>query len=542
MLQSRRLTIAVCVIMLAAAVTIGGGVGAVTAQQDDGVPSFPAFYFGELTAEDGDINTPVQIDVVTDGEIQDSILTDDDGSIAGPDATDDKLTVQEPTDGSVEFHIGGEPVTILTHDTEPGTDTQVPGEINDESISWESETQEIELQVDSVEDIPTSTELSITDTDSPVDAEETLTVTTEIENTGPIEATRDVELQTENDTVVDSTTTTVPVDSTSETTLSWETTADDVGEQTLTVVAGNDTATTDVEVETPDIADPDPGGSDDGGQGGPAPAPAPDDDADDASDAEVPDDEAETVETQMIVSSENFGISQVRFTEATSLASITWDTPTIPEDPATVTTYDESPDGVPAVPGDVLSVSDVSLPANATDEPATVEFRADQQAIDDISATPEELTIARLADDSWDRLDTTVTEETNETVLLEAETPGFSNFAVTTASPTAEIDAPESPTDGSEVTVSATNSTTPFGEIVSYEWTIDGESHTGERVTTTVEDETTVELTVENDAGATDSTTQTLTTTDDETPGFGVLAALGALFAAALLGYRLEKR
>ncbi len=529
MLQSRRLTIAVCVIMLAAAVTIGGGVGAVTAQED-GVPSLPATYYGEITAVDGDIDTQIRIDSVADGEIEDSIIADTDGAIGGSTITDEKLEAQQPDDGSVEFHIAGEPVTVLSLDGTP---------VNDESVTWQEATQEIELEINSVDDIPTSVNVSITDADSPVDAEETLSVTVEIENTGSIEATRDVELQTENDTVVDSSTTTTPLDGTSETTLSWDTTADDVGEQTLTVVAGNETATTDVEIETPDIAEPDPGG-DNGGQTGPAPAPAPSDDADDTPDADQPDEAAETVETQSIVSSDDFGISQVRFTEQTSLASITWDTPAIPEDFVTVETYTDSPDGVPAVPGDVLTVSDVSLPENASDEPATVEFRADQEAIDAVEATPEELTIARLADDSWERLDTTVTDETNTTVLLEAETPGFSNFAVTTDSPAAVIDAPESAPAGSELTVEATNSSTPFGEIVSYEWTIDDESHTGERVTTEINDpgETTIELTVENDAGDTDTTTTTLTTTEDETPGFGVLAALGALFAVALLLHR----
>jgi len=530
MLQSRRLTIAICAIMLAAAVAVGGGVGSVTAQDDD-IPSLPAVYHGELTAADDNINTPIRIESVTDGEVDDSITAEADGTIGGPTLDDDKLEAQEPDDGTVEFHIGGEPVTIQRLDGDP---------VNAESVAWESGTQEVELQIGSVDDVPTSVDVSITDTNSPVDAENTLTVTAEVENTGPIRAARDIELQTDNGTVIDSTSTTVPLDSTTETTLSWETTPDDVGEHTLTVAAGNETATTDVEIETPDIADPDPGGVDDGGgQAGPPPVPAPDDD-DDATDTEQPAEEAETIETQSIVSSEDFGISQVRFTDATALASITWETPTIPEERTTVTTYDHSPDGVPAVPGDVLTVSNVALPANATDEPATVEFRADQADIDAAETTPEELTIARLADGNWDRLETTVTEETNSTVLLEADTPGFSNFAVTTDSPTAEIDAPNSITAGSELTVTAANSTTPFGEIVSYEWTIDGESHTGERVTTAIDEpgEATIELTVENDAGATDTTTTTLTTTEDETPGFGVPAAVAALFAVALLLHR----
>jgi len=515
--------------MLAAAVAVGGGVGFAAAQEDDDIPSLPAAYHGELTAADESLDAPVRLEAVADGDVQESIIVDADGSIGGPTISDEKLTVQEPEDQTVEFQIGGEVTTVQTLDGD---------QINDESIPWESETQEIELQIDSKADIPSSVDLSITDTNSPVEAEDTLTVTVEIENTGPIEVSPDIELQDGNNTVVDSTETTVPIDETVETTLSWTTTSDDVGTQDVAVTAENETASTDVEIESPDIADPG-NGDDSGGQGGAVGVAPPPTDDDEADDTDPTDGEFETTETQMIVASDEFGISQVRFTEATSLASITWDTPTIPQELATVETYDHSPDGVPAVPGNVLTVSDVSLPANATDEPATVEFRADQAAIDDAEATPDELTVARLVDDSWEPLDTNVTEETNNTVLLEADTPGFSNFAVTTSSPTAEIDAPDSASSGSEVTVSGSNSTTPFGEIVSYEWSIDGETHTGERVTTTVpDDESTVELTVENDAGDTHTTTQTLTTTDDSVPGFGVIAALSALLAATLLLYR----
>lgn len=513
--------------------TLGVGIGSVAAQDDD-IPSLPAAYHGELTVSDGSLDTPVRLTSVGDGEIEDEIIVDTDGSIGGPTISDDKLEAQEPENGTVEFRIGSEPVTIESLNGDP---------INDDSIGWESGDQEITLQIGSVADIPTEIDLSIA-ADDTVEADEPLGVTATIENTGPIEATPEVALQSSNGTVVDSTDVTVPIDEATETTLSWTLTPDDVGNQTVTVVAGNETASTDVEVETPDIADPDPGGVGDGGgqggQGGVPPSGPSDDDTTTPGDTNQSGEAYETIETQFIVTSDRFGISQVRFTEATTLASITWQTPTIPEESVTVETYDDAPTGVPAVPGSVLSVSDVSLPANVSAEPATVEFRADKADIDTAGSTPDELTIARLTDGNWEALGATVTEETNQTVLVEAETPGFSNFAVTTNNPTAVIDAPNTTSSGSEVTVAGTNSTTPFGDIVSYEWTIDGESRTGERVAITTDDpgETTIELTVENDAGATETTTTTLTTTENSIPGFGMLAALSALLAATVLLYR----
>ena len=529
MSQLRRPVLALCVVMVLLTSTLGAGVGSVAAQD---VPSLPATYYGELTVSDGSVDGPVVIDAVVDDEIQDSITTDADGSIGGPTISDEKLEVQEPENGTIEFHVGGEPITIQTLDGEA---------VGSQSIPFDSGVQEIELEADPAAISP-QFNISITDTNTPVSAEDQLNVSVEIDNVGPIEATPNVELQNENETVVASTTTAVPIGESDTTTLSWTTTADDVGEQTMTVVAGDKTATTTVEIETPDIADPTPGGEDDGnnggGQGGGVPGggTSADDDSDETADPAPTEDGLRTSESQFIVSSEQFGISQVRFTEETPIAAITWETAEIPGELVTVDTYDQPPETVPVVPGDVLSISDVSVPENATDQPATIRYRADKTAVDDVAATSEEVTIVRLIDDRWEPLETTVTDETNDTVTLEAETPGFSYVAITATGPDAVIDAPESAADGAEITVSAENSTTPFGEIVSYNWVIGDETHTGASVTTTVNNpnETAIELTVENTAGATDTTTQTLTTSDS-TPGFGIITVLSALLGSSLL-------
>lgn len=532
MLDFRKHVLAVCAIMLIAAITAGAGVGSVAAQDDEGgIPSIPAVYHGEITVSEGSIDGPVLVDAVADGEIQDSMITDADGIFGGPTVSDEKLEVQEPSDGTVEFHIDGEPVMIQTLDGET---------VESESIGFDSGTQEVELEADP-SDLEPSFDISITETNSPVQAEDTLSVTVEIDNIGSVEASPELELQDEDGDVVASTSTTVPIGEAETSTISWMTTEDDVGEQTVTVVSGNETASTDVEIEPPDIAEPTPGGED--GQGG-AGVPAADTADTDSTDTEQADDGLLNTESQLIVTSEEFGLSQVKFTTETALSSITWETSEIPEELATVDTYQEAPETVPSVPGDMLSVSEIHLPGNATEQPATIEFRADQAALEDADASPEELTIARFTADSWEPLETTVVDETNETVTLEAETPGFSYFAVTTTSPQAVIDAPESVETGEEFSVSAADSTTPFGTIENYDWMIAGESHAGENVTTTLREsgETTIELTVENDAGETDTTTTTVTTTgDDNIPGFGIFVTLSALLGSALLLARRQR-
>ena len=68
-------------------------------------------------------------------------------------------------------------------------------------------------------------------------------------------------------------------------------------------------------------------------------------------------------------------------------------------------------------------------------------------------------------------------------------------------------------TAGTEISLFASNSTVEDGEIVAYEWSIDGQTIEGEDVTTTIEEPGTyeVELTVTTDAGQTNTTTRSVT-------------------------------
>ena len=614
-------------VMVVAAIAMGAAAPAVA--QDDEVPALPAVYHGELTVADGELDEPVLVEAVADGEVQDSMLTDEDGAIGGPTIADDKLEVQQPDDGVVEFHVAGEPVTILELDGQT---------VNEESIDWAEATQEIELEVDAeqlepdidvsiddtnspvqtgadltvdvtlsnlgasevteevtlesfdgevvdtetvtldVEESATETltwstdegdagdgtvtvnatdnsdtaaveiadpdvDVSIDDTNSPVDAGEELSVDVTASNLGDTAVTEEVVLESFDGEVVDTATVTLDPDESVTETVIWETTEDDAGDGTITVNTTAHSDTVSVDIGPGDITDPDPGGV--GGQ----PSMGDDDgtDAEDGDDDETPalDDGIIHTETQQIATSEEFDIAQVRFTEGAGVASITWDTAEIPTEAVGVETYEQTPAAVDPIPGAMISISELTLPATASDTPATIELRADRERLAAADADVADLRVVRFTDGSWEPLETTVSDETDDAVMLEAETPGFSFVAVqATSEPTATIDAPDTVTQGEEVTLSGADSSTQYGEITAYDWTVDGASATGETVAETFDEsgDVTVELTVTNDAGETDTATAEVSVaepepepeeTDDGIPGFGVIVALVALLAAA---------
>jgi PGF-CTERM protein len=199
------------------------------------------------------------------------------------------------------------------------------------------------------------------------------------------------------------------------------------------------------------------------------------------------------------------------------------------------------------------------------DRAATIRTRVTTERLEEIGADAGELRVNRFDEDAgeWQPLDTEVVETADERVVLEAETPGFSFFSVSAVGdPEAVVDAPSEITAGEEITLDGSDSSDEYGEIIAYEWTVDGETLTGETVTTTLETagEISVELTVENDAGETDSETVTVSVLEPDTetgatdtstgtgpgtetapadqPGFGVALTRLALFVAALLARR----
>ena len=174
-------------------------------------------------------------------------------------------------------------------------------------------------------------------------------------------------------------------------------------------------------------------------------------------------------------------------------------------------------------PGGTVTLQEIVVPDDATDQSATISFRVSAERLDAVGAPVEDLSAIRLTDDGWETLETSVAEETDERVTLEAQTPGFSVFAVNAVGQPDAIAAvgPETATAGESVTLDGSESSTPYGEIVSYEWSVAGQTLSGETASATLDEagEYTVELTVTNDAGETDTTTETVTVDDADGTG-----------------------
>ncbi|TKX80490.1 PGF-pre-PGF domain-containing protein [Halorubrum sp. SD626R] len=221
-------------------------------------------------------------------------------------------------------------------------------------------------------------------------------------------------------------------------------------------------------------------------------------------------------------------------------------------------------------PGGTVTLQEIAVPDDATDQSATIRFRVSAERLDAVGAPAEDLSAVRLTDDGWETLETSVAEETDEAVTLEAQTPGFSVFAVNAVGQpdaTAAVD-PGTATAGESVTLDGSGSTTEYGEIASYEWSVADQTLTGETASATLDEagEYAVELTVTNDAGETDTATATLTVEaaddatadgadgadgaddapDEEPAGLGVtvvvlLVAVAILAAAAVVLARREE-
>lgn len=274
------------------------------------------------------------------------------------------------------------------------------------------------------------------------------------------------------------------------------------------------------------------------------------------------------------------GQAKATFDDESSVESVTIDSDSV-EGSIRVIEPSREPESIGRPPGSSVSLMEITVPESAADTPGSVRMRVSRERLESIGAEPKNLRLSRHSDDRWQSLDTAVVEVTDERVVLKAETPGFSYFAVNAVGePTAKIDAPNQVDAGDELTLDASGSTTDYGKIVAYKWTVGEMSLSGKSVESTASNpgKITIELTVETDKGETDSTTYTIlvddpesgtgdvgsSNTDDagssdtgnssddsasednsgptvgETPGFGIVTALVSLLAAVLLGIRRQ--
>ncbi|EMA66030.1 Muc19 precursor [Halorubrum aidingense JCM 13560] len=251
------------------------------------------------------------------------------------------------------------------------------------------------------------------------------------------------------------------------------------------------------------------GGGGGGGGGGAGTGDGPDTDAEPP---EPPADvDVESDETADLAFDSETGQTTATFSEDSAVASVAFDFET--DGTVNARTLSAAPDETGPAPGAEAAVSQITVGDSLTNNAATIRKRVSQDRLDEIGAPAEDLTAFRFADGEWQALDTDVVEETDAGATVEFETPGFSYFAVSaTGEPTAAFDAPGEVDAGDDVELDASASEDEYGEIASYDWSVGGESLSGETATTTLDDagDVDVELTVTNDAGETDTTTQTI--------------------------------
>ena len=446
------------------------------AAAQDSPPQTPAAYYGQVTV-DGEPLDGVTVQAVVDGEVRDSIETNGDGRFGGPGAFDEKLTVEGPADE----------VTFRVADSQAGT------------AAWESGANEaVDLSLD---EAPTP----------PDDGDET--------PTDPGDGGDD--------------TPTDPGDG-------------DDGDDGTGSGAGTGGGTGGAPGGGGTGGAPGGGtggapGGDDGSGGetpgeGPADPPAVDDVLDLPADASTTGAEAATAAVD-----DATGTSSVAFTGQTSVEGITFDGAV--EGAVGVAEYESAPETTGPAPGASVSVVEISVPESATNTPATIRTRISADRVAAAEADPSDLRLSRFADGEWQSLETTVVEETGDAVVLEAETPGFSTFAVSAVSePDAAITVPVETVDpGEAVTLSGLQSSDAYGEVVAYDWSIDGDAAAGSTTEASFAEpgEYEVTLTVTNDAGETDTATETVTVAADEAPveepGLFSLPTLGAVALAVVV-------
>ncbi len=483
--------LAVALIVLLAAVA--GGAALAAAQEDP--PGEPANFYGEAVDEDG-VEAPVgtTIVAVVDGDVEGEITVETDGEYGDEDPFGEKLSLNSGAGDTVAFHVDdptGPEATESPQDLESGT--------HEVDLTFPAGTFEDEPAVEAIT-------LELDDETIEEGDETTATVTADLDDGSTEDVTDEATIES-NDTEV------ATVD---EATITGE------SDGTATIEAEHAGETDSVELTVEEEDDP-----------SPTPSPTPDPDPEPEEEPDVIDDPEEIeevveppedveptrAEESPITVDEETGVAQATFTENSSVASIAFDDDDV-EGEATVTEYETESEETGPSPGTSVSVSQITVPD--PDRSATVSTRVSTDRLEEVNADADELRINRFVDGEWQGLETEVADEDEQTIILQAETPGFSWFSVSAVSePDAAFDVePEEPEVDEEVTFDASESEDRHGEIVAYEWSVDGEQLSGETATHTFDEagDFEVSLTVENDAGETDTQDATVTVEEEEEP------------------------
>ncbi|CQR48612.1 hypothetical protein BN996_00059 [Haloferax massiliensis] len=305
-----------------------------------------------------------------------------------------------------------------------------------------------------------------------VDTDETFTVRVRVNNTGTAEGTYTRALTAGSTTLA---TESVTVGPGSSGTLTYSVSIDDAGTYDLQV---DGVTIGSITVEEANVG----GGGGGGGGGG----------------SGLPHDD--TTDSDRLFSARGFD-AQFDGGQGVSAVSITFSQQTTGE--VIVSERSGVPGSVGQPGGTAVSYVRIDVPDSARDRQSTLRFTVRQSRLDELGIESSDLVVRRFNEDagSWEDLETRVVNSGDGAVVIEADTPGFSYFAVTsrqvvTTTPTDDDDATTTPADDDTTTAS---STPGFDD---------------------------------------DTTTAASSTTDSPIPGFGAALAVVALLAAALLAVR----
>ena len=180
------------------------------------------------------------------------------------------------------------------------------------------------------------------------------------------------------------------------------------------------------------------------------------------------------------------------------------------------------------LPGRVLVATRLAVPDGATGAETTIRMRVPDAVRDAVGANASALQLVRFADGEWAGLDTAVHARADDETVLEAEMRPSSYVAVRARGvPTASVDASAATvTPGEPVVLDGSDSNTTNGDLVAYEWSVDGRTLDGATTAVTFDDPGTytVDLLVTNDVGATATATTTVTVEEGATDAETVTA------------------
>lgn len=426
--------------------------------------------------------------------------------ISGSDVENVEATLSLP-DGLSCTPTGTQDVTLTDGD---GTATfsctaDAPGEYDSDisvtvTADRTSDGQTIDDQTQTGIDVlsPASLTLSTSVDDDSVEEGSSTGLTIVVHNTGDAATGYDISVSPGSGLSVDTSSASGSVDGGSIDSTEYTLTGEDSdGDQTVDITVTGDNGQTLNESETIEVMSS--GG--DGGDGGDGGSSGSNGDAVSATtptdDRVLPADTIRNQETRDLVDADpdRAGV-QVQF-ETGSVRELSFENDAVAGDGTVeVQEGDTVPADVSPPSGTVRTAIEITVPDDLRNEPATIRIGVDA---DRIETSPERVVIERYdaESDTWTELDTNPVETGGDVVELEAETPGFSLFAVTES-------------DG-DATVTQTTVQTTMPE------------------TSTPADDTT----------ATPGSVRTsASTTETGTPGFGLAVAIIAVLGTALVAVR----